>query len=303
MGVTRMAIERDGPFTVNTDDGAGTISSLELIYGNDNLHIFYGKGSYEGPVIKKRLDGECVLVLRTEFTTGPDGKPMATNQMDIFLKVENATLGLIAKTIQPIVGSTADHNFVESLKFVQRLNETTEKNGPGVGQMSYRLDISDEVRQKFIESADLVFERALKFETMPANRPDAIPQWVKPGLNGPEEVSPEYANPIPGDVSRPRSGAYPQTSQNQLPPIIRYGGNQVPESGQSMAVSSHSLETSASQAAELRMPHRYGYQAPSYQHPQFLNDAGLQVPHWNSQPPNSYQADMNATIPPASVWR
>ena len=162
MGVTQMATERTGPFTVATNDGAGTISSLELVYGTDNMHIFYGTGTYEGSVLKRKLTGKCVLVLRSENRVGADGKPTATSQLDVFLKVENATAGLIAKTISPLVGSTADHNFVESLRFVERLNQTTEKNGPGVQQMGTRLKIDQTVKQKFNKVVDVVFQRAIK---------------------------------------------------------------------------------------------------------------------------------------------
>ena len=161
MGVTKMDTERTGPFTISSNDGAGTISSIELVYGTDNLHIFYGTGTYEGPILKRKLTGNCVLVLRSESQTGPDGKPTQTSQLDVFLKVENATAGLIAKTIQPIVGTTADHNFVESLKFIQRLDNTTQKNGPGVEQMSTRLDIDPNVRQKYAKVIDQVFQRAI----------------------------------------------------------------------------------------------------------------------------------------------
>lgn len=161
MGITNMTTERTGPFTVTTNDGAGTVSQLELVYGTDNLHIFFGEGSYEGPIFKRKLTGKCVLVLKTESKFDEAGKPVATSQLDVFLKIENATAGLIAKTIQPIVGSTADHNFVESLKFVQRLNETTSKNGPGVQRMGKKLKIEPAVRESFNEVIELVFQRAI----------------------------------------------------------------------------------------------------------------------------------------------
>lgn len=160
MGVTKMTTTRTGPFTLRTDDGVGTVSDIELIYGTENLHIFYGVGTYEGPVLKRKLRGDCVMVMRTEYSQDRNGTKVATNQLDVFLKIENATAGLIAKTLKPIVGSTADHNFVESLNFLQRLNDTTQKNGPGVQHMANRLsDINQETRSKFIQVAGLVAER------------------------------------------------------------------------------------------------------------------------------------------------
>jgi hypothetical protein len=161
MGVTKMDSERTGPFEVKTDDGAGTLSRLELVYGDQNKHIFYGEGSYEGPLLRRKLTGRCVLILNTVHEQDENGQPRAVSQLDVFLKVDNTTAGMIARTLQPIVGPTADHNFTESLKFVQRLNATTVKNGPGVQGMAEQLDISQEVRTLFQQSAGLTYQRAL----------------------------------------------------------------------------------------------------------------------------------------------
>ena len=195
MGITKMTTERTGPFTVTTDDGAGTTSQLELVYGTDNLHVFYGEGSYEGQIIKRKLTGKCVLVLRTESKFDEVGKPVATSQLDVFLKIENATAGLIAKTIQPVVGSTADHNFVESLKFVQRLNETTSKNGPGVQRMGEKLKIEPTVREGFNEVIELVFQRAI-------NGSDSIETKLTPQLGSFFQPSFSAAQPIQSRTPR-----------------------------------------------------------------------------------------------------
>jgi hypothetical protein len=205
MGITNMTTDRTGPFTISTNDGAGTISELELIYGDQNLHIFYGKGTYEGPILKRTLSGRCVLVLKTENSAQQDGTLVTTSQLDVFLKIDNATAGWVAKTIQPLVGSTADHNFIQSLKFVQRLNETTAKNGPGVQHMGTRLDISTDVRQKFNDVVNLVFQRAVN-----ASVPDDVRSTARPAslesrslappqpsrnLNAGETLRPGYAAP------------------------------------------------------------------------------------------------------------
>ncbi len=161
MGVTRMTVDRTGPFTMKSNDGVGAISDVELIYGTNNKNIYYAEGTYEGPLLKRKLRGSAVMVLQTKYERGPNGQPKSVNSLDVFVKVENATASLIAKTLNPIVGPTADHNFVESMKFVQRLNETTQTNGVGVQRMANRLtNIQDSVRQNFIKIAGLVYERS-----------------------------------------------------------------------------------------------------------------------------------------------
>lgn len=161
MGITQMQIDRTGPYTMQTDDGVGATSNVELVYGTPNLHIFYARGAYVGPVLNRKLNGQCVILLRTDYLQDAEGQPSARSVMDVFLLVENATASLIARTLNPIVGSTADHNFVESLNFLQRLNETTAKNGPGVQQMAGRLvSLTPQVRNDFVKMAGLVYQRA-----------------------------------------------------------------------------------------------------------------------------------------------
>lgn len=212
MGVTKMSTERTGPYSISTDDGAGTISSLELLYGTDKLHIFYGTGSYEGPIFKRKLNGKCVLVLRSENKFDANGKPVTISQLDVFLKVENATAGLIAKTIQPLVGTTADHNFVESLKFVQRLNETTSKNGPGVQRMGARLKIDSKVRLQFNEIIDLVFQRAIN-----ASAPADVRTPVRPA-----STNTQYSTPVqPPRNLNPQNATSPQRQTGYQAPVYQ----------------------------------------------------------------------------------
>lgn len=185
MGVTKMSSERTGPFSLKTNDGAGTLSDLELMFGSQDLHIFYGRGTYEGSVIRRPLSGNCVLILRTSYQPGPSGTPIATNELDVFLKVDNATANLVARTLQPLIGPTADHNFVESLKFVQRLNDTTERNGPGVQKMAERFDVTPKVRADFIRVVGNVYDRG---SSSPVSRRPAVPT-VSAGYEKPSTAS------------------------------------------------------------------------------------------------------------------
>jgi len=160
MDVTKMDVVRTGPWKIDSDDGAGTISDLELVYGDAEKHVFYGTGSYEGPLLRRKLTGRCVLVLQTQHGTDENGKSQAISQLDVYLKVDNMAAGMIARTLQPLVGPTADHNFMESLKFIQRLNETTVRNGAGVQMMGTRLTLQPEVLKGFQNVAAQTSQRA-----------------------------------------------------------------------------------------------------------------------------------------------
>lgn len=296
MGVTNMATERTGPYAINTNDGAGTISSLELVYGSDNLHIFYGTGTYEGPILKRKLKGRAVLVLRSENTTGPDGKPVATSQLDVFLKIENAAAGIIAKSISPLVGTTADHNFVESLKFVQRLNETTSKNGPGVQRMGKKLKIDDTVRQEFNEVVDVVFQRAIN-ASAPAGRTTTNAQF--------SNTTPPPARTLNQPPTTQRSGVYQTlkdygqvrpTNQRQIQSGNRRGTNQTSQ-----------YRTPTGQPHQMtngyQLPAR-GHQSPSYARPTHGNYAYQYQQHHQQSVQASYNnTQQQNAVQSAGGWR
>ena len=171
MGVTKMDSTRSGQWCVDTNDGAGTLSKLELVYGDSNQHIFYGTGTYEGPLLRKKLSGRCVLVLWTQHGLDQSGNPNAVNQLDVYLKVDNVAAGVIARTLQPLVGPTADHNFKESLRFIERLYDTTLKSGPGVQLMGERLTLEPEVLQGFQDVAGQTYRRGQRTQAQAPQKP------------------------------------------------------------------------------------------------------------------------------------
>ena len=240
MGITQMSATRTGPFSLDTNDGAGTISSLELVYGSPDLHIFYGSGSYEGSVIKRKLTGRCVLILRTSYDKSRQGRSRATNRLDVFLKLDNTTVSLVAKTIQPLVGPTADHNFTESLKFVQRLNETTRTNGPGVQQMAKRFQVDGSVRQEYVQVVDDVFKRAMAEQAASGQVPDTtLPaSFQSSNFHSGRQLQDRKSTAIPAQsirlsdqaITQPRNSGPPRTNRNHgyLPPSYSNYGLPVP---------------------------------------------------------------------------
>ena len=231
MDITHMKTQRVGPFSLKTDDGAGTTSDMELVFGSPDLHIYYGDGLYEGPVLRKKLRGECVIIVRTrphtEINTGEiiaqrPGDPLKTAcQLDVFLKLESNAAGMIAKTISPIVGPTADHNFVESLKFVERLHETTAGNGPGVQKMAERIDMDPHVIEKFQAVAGRAYERAVR-RAANANADYDFSRNDRSHNRTQTRPSPVKAQPFPPTVS-PASTAYPHQQQTYQYPTLGHG--------------------------------------------------------------------------------
>jgi hypothetical protein len=68
----------------------------------------------------------------------------------VFLQVDHAGVEIFAKTLHPLLGKSADINFMESMNFLQRMSLAAENNGDGMQHMASRLtDVDDEVRTNF----------------------------------------------------------------------------------------------------------------------------------------------------------
>ncbi len=163
MGVTQMTAQRVAPFAIESADGAGTTTRAELVYGDPELNIWYAEGAYDGPMLFRSVTGKCVIVCESRYVMDATGQPSVSSRMNVFLEIDNLAAGLIAKTIHPLVGTTADHNFVETLKFAEKLSQTTDRNGPGVQRMAERLqDVQLDVRQRFSEAVGIAWQRSLQ---------------------------------------------------------------------------------------------------------------------------------------------
>ncbi len=163
-GVTSMGLQRTGPYVFSGDDGAGTDCTAELVYGDQEKHIFVGSGTYEGPVFRRKVTGRCVAILKTDTAAG-DRQYALTNQLDIFLRVDNLAADMIARTLQPMVGRTADHNFTESLLFLQAFSETAANDPQRVSHLVQQLkQIEPETKHQFKEVVATVPERQKQYQ-------------------------------------------------------------------------------------------------------------------------------------------
>lgn len=163
MDVTDVTMDRTGPFQFTSDDKAGTLSQVEMLYGSAQTHIFYATTHYEGPMFARPVNARVVLLLRSDYARGADGSPRITSVMDAFIKIDHLTANLVARTMAPVVGKTADHNFVESFRFLARVSETAEENGPGLQQLAMKLERVDlATRRQFADVAGAVAQRAVE---------------------------------------------------------------------------------------------------------------------------------------------
>jgi len=160
MEITNVSVQRTGPFSLKTFDGSGTYGHIELVYGTRDTHIIYAEGYYEGPMFRRRITGSSVIVLKSGYIRDADGRTKISNRMDMFLQIDNVGAEIVAKTLHPLVGRTADLNFAESTGFVSRLSAAAENNAEALQRLAGRLrEVDPAVREQFARLAALVSNR------------------------------------------------------------------------------------------------------------------------------------------------
>jgi hypothetical protein len=189
MGVSNVNIRRTGDYTFTAADTGGTNCNVELVYGSPNMHILYADAVYDGNLLTGKVRGKCVLVLRSEYSQA-DGRTVVTSRMDMFVKVDSVGADLIARTLQPMIGKSADVNFTETADFISRVSVASQSNQNGVSQLASQLEnCTPAVKNKFAEVSVAVHNRHVQAT---AERSQQLP----------------YPQPQPTDTSQ-RQQPYP----------------------------------------------------------------------------------------------
>jgi len=183
MGATKLQFQRSGEYTFRLNDGAGTSSHVELVYGTPDLHIFYAEGFYDGPLVPRRLRGKCVMVLASGHSEQGE-QTYLTSRLDVFLQVEQFGVELLAKTLHPLVGGTVDKNYADTVRFVGQLSRAAAKNRAGIERLTARLSqVDPQVRRQLQKITAGIVERdnkAAKAVTSPSSTSKPLREAQRP---------------------------------------------------------------------------------------------------------------------------
>ncbi len=84
--------------------------------------------------------------------------------------------------MHPLLGKSADLNFVQSTQFLERISRTSEENGAGMGRLAKRLDnVQPDVREQFAQLTRNAYEiaQARKSQTVAQNEPADRPTMLQ----------------------------------------------------------------------------------------------------------------------------
>jgi hypothetical protein len=167
MGITKVQTQRIGPYKLEAQDGTGTDCTVDLVYGDPSLHIYVAEGSYDGKMVAKPIRGKGVFVLRSSYAQGADGRTTVTGTLDCFVQIESLGADLVARTLSGLIGRSADHNFVETARFIAQVSQASEKNPPAMIDVAHRMtQVNEPTKRQFIHVIGTVAQRSmLRFDT------------------------------------------------------------------------------------------------------------------------------------------
>lgn len=152
MKVSRIQLRQIDENQFRLTEPVGTVANFGFVYRSHDMHVFYGEGSYDGPLMTKPAKGRGVLVLKCGYVRETNGRYYITSRLDCFLTIEPAGIELLTKTVSPLMGKTVDNNFIQTAAFVSSLSRTAEVNSRGVQRLATQLThVEPDVRTQFEE--------------------------------------------------------------------------------------------------------------------------------------------------------
>lgn len=162
MGITQVQANRTGPYKMNAVDGCGTTCEIDLLYGDRNLHIFMADGMYDGKFTQKPIRGKGVFVFKSTYSVAGDQSTTVHGTLDCYIKFESLGADLLARSLGGLIGKSADHNFVETAKFISQISQACEANPDGMLEMVDRLpQVDDQTKREFAQVIKNVSRRSL----------------------------------------------------------------------------------------------------------------------------------------------
>lgn len=166
LGISEVQVAQIGERTYSANDHAGTQGRMEFLHATPQTHVVYAEGAYEGPLFGRTIQGKCLLLLETRYFRNSEGRHFIRCRMDAFLHVENVGVGVLAKTLQPLVGASADNNFRETAAFLSGISRAAEVNYAGMQKMAEKLtSVAPADREQFAALTEQLAVRAALAQT------------------------------------------------------------------------------------------------------------------------------------------
>jgi len=158
--ISQLQLKQTGPETFRLNEESGVTANLEYLYSNHDMHLIYAEGVYEGSTFGRQIKGSGVFCLKSGYIRETDGRYYVTSRLDAFISVGPSAVEIVAKALHPLLGFTADNNFIQTIAFVGSLSRTTEQNSRSMQRMATQLfNVQPDVREQFAKLSEKISEK------------------------------------------------------------------------------------------------------------------------------------------------
>ena len=159
LGITRVELQPEIGNSYRLSDNAGTTGQLTIVEQScddqaQNQIVMYVDGAYEGRPLNRPLKAQCVLLVRSGSIRETNNRNYVAVRLDSFVHIDHVSVELFAKAIHPLVGKTADRNFVDTLQFISNFSHAAEMRPVTIERLVTSLTgVSDQRQGQLIQIA------------------------------------------------------------------------------------------------------------------------------------------------------
>jgi len=158
--ISQLQLKQTGPGEFRLKEIAGITADLEYLYSSHDTHLIYAEGVYDATTLGRLVKGSGLFLLKSGYIRESDGRYYISSRLDAFISVEPSAVELVAKAIHPLLGFTADNNFIQTIAFAGSLSRTTELNCRTVQRLASQLNyVRPEVRDRFSQLVEQISEK------------------------------------------------------------------------------------------------------------------------------------------------
>ncbi len=158
--ISQLQLKQSRPGEFRIKEESGIAADLEYLYSSHDMHLVYAEGVYEGPMFGRLVKGSGLFLLKSGYIRETDGRYYISSRLDAFISIEPSAVEVVAKVLNPLLGVTADNNFIQTVAFAGSLSRTTELNPRSVGRLASQLNnVQPDVREQFSRLAGQIAEK------------------------------------------------------------------------------------------------------------------------------------------------
>ncbi|MEQ8846112.1 hypothetical protein [Botrimarina sp.] len=148
MGISQLSLDARAPGKYAAADPAGAKGELRVVHRSEDnagavTMVVLADGEYQAGPMPHAIYGGSVMLLRASAAEQDNGRCYVTARLDSFIRFERKATELVARTFRPLIVRTADHNFIETMRFVSLFSRTAETNPTGMARLAQQLDSVD----------------------------------------------------------------------------------------------------------------------------------------------------------------